>query len=62
MNNDRVNNRKAAKALAYKQALAGDPVCRDYFIFKSTLTKGGEPFIETVLDYADDDEDDFRPY
>lgn len=59
---DRVKNRLAAKELAYKQALAGDPICQRYFIFKSTLTKGGEAYIETMLDYAEDDEEDFRPY
>jgi hypothetical protein len=58
-----VRNRKAAMELAYRQARAGDPICKDLFVLQSQLTKGGLAFIPTMLDYADEDEDDdIRPY
>lgn len=61
--NERIVNRKAAMDLARNAALKGDPIAGAYFGFESLIRKDlyGD-FLVEFSDYADDDDDDCRPY
>lgn len=51
--------------LIKRQAVAGDAVCALYlgFVAENHLAGGGAAWIETQIDYDEENEDDeFRPY
>ena len=59
-----IANRKAAKQLAWDQALRGDPICGGLFALESMAQAAGLGYEATTMqDWRDEDEDDeIRPF